>query len=88
MHSYNVYTLFTAVITKLHSTCRARCSYIMEYTEQVQQGASEANIVVARTMLQCTIIEHSHLLYPVQACDLINQLAKKFVSLLTNYQTA
>ena len=34
-------------------------------------------------MLLYSIVAHAHLLHPIQARDLINQLAKKLVSLLT-----
>ena len=33
-------------------------------------------------MLQSSIVAHAHLLHPVRACDLTNQLAQKLVSLL------
>ena len=33
--------------------------------------------------MQISTLVHARLLHPVRACDLINQLAKKLVSLLT-----
>ena len=33
-------------------------------------------------MLHCSIVAHAHLLHPVQAHDLLNQLANKIVSSL------
>ena len=33
-------------------------------------------------MLHCSNVAHAHLLHPVQARDLINQLAKKLITLL------
>ena len=39
-------------------------------------------------MRHCSIAAHAHLLHPVRACDLINRLAKKLVSLLAISPTA
>ena len=45
--------------------------------ERVQKA-----LISMRKMLQSSIVEHMHLLHPVRARDLINQLAQKVVSLL------
>lgn len=39
-------------------------------------------------MYHCRLLAHVHLLHPVRACELINQLAKNLVSSLNVSQTA
>ena len=39
-------------------------------------------LISMRKMLQSSIVVHAHMLHPVRARDLTNQLAQKLVSLL------
>ena len=56
---------------------------ILASLKRSQYGKGDTDYVNSmRMMLHCSTLAHAHLLHPIRACDLINQLAKKLITLL------